>query len=115
MSRFARQILFASIIALHGVVTLGGQCLHEFVGSSHELGLTSKTHGPEAPAGSPRDSADHCVICHFVAQGQIPVECGSQVSAIAVAELPPPSVPIGRSVHTHIPSSPCAPPNSIQA
>jgi hypothetical protein len=115
MSRFARHILFASVIALHAVVSLCGQCLHEFAGSSHQLGLASKTHGPDDAARSPRDSADNCLICHFVAQGQLPVECGSQISAIAVAELPAPSLQAGRSVHTHVPSSPRAPPESIQA
>ena len=80
MSRFARRILFASVIALHAVVSLCGQCLHEFAGSSHQLGMASKAHGPEDPARSPRDSADNCLICHFVAQGQLPVECCSQIS-----------------------------------
>ena len=114
MSRFARRILFASVIALHAVVSLCGQCLHEFAGSSHQLGMTSKAHGPEDPARSPRDSADNCLICHFVAQGQLPVECCSQISISAIAELPPPSFPAARLVHTHIPSSPRAPPKSAQ-
>ena len=113
MSRFARRILFASVIALHAVVSLCGQCLHEFAGSSHQLGVASKSHGPEDPARSPRDSGDNCLICQFVAQGQLPVECCSQISVIAIDELPVPSLPAGRLAHTHIPSSPRAPPKSV--
>ena len=114
MSRFARQILFASVIALHAVVSLCGQCLHDFAGSSHQLGMASKAHGPEDPAPLPRDSGDNCLICHFVAQGQLPVECCSQISVIAIGEVAAPSLPAGRLTHTHIPSSPRAPPRSVQ-
>ena len=110
MYRFAQRILFASVIALHAVVSLCGQCLHEFAGSSHQLGMASKAQGPEDAAQSPRDSADNCLICQFVAQGQLPVECCSQISVSAIAELPPPHFPAARLVHTHIPSSPRTPP-----
>jgi hypothetical protein len=115
MSRFVRQILFASVIALHAVVSLCGPCLHEFAGSSHQLGLTSKTHGPDDPARSPRDSGDNCLICHFVTQGQLPVEGCSQVADLAITELPAPSPSIGRLVHIPIPSSPRAPPEAVQS
>jgi hypothetical protein len=114
MLRFARRILFASVIAVHAVVSLCGQCLHEFAGSSHQLGVASKADGPEDAGRSPADSADNCLICHFVAQGQLPVECCSQISVSAVAELPPPSFPAARLVHTLLPSSPRAPPAYTQ-
>ena len=115
MSRFARHILFASVIALHAVVSVCGQCLHEFAGSSHHFGLASKVNGPEDAAGSPRDSADNCVICHFVAQGQLPVESRPQISVIAVAELAVPTFAAHRDFRAHIPSSPRAPPKIAQS
>jgi hypothetical protein len=115
MSRFARHILFASVIALHAVVSLCGPCLHEFAGSSHQLGLSSKAHGPDDPAQLPRDSGDNCLICHFVAQGQLPVEGCSQVSDLVISELPATSIPAVDSAHDHIPSIPRAPPRAIQS
>ena len=73
MPRFVRHFLFASLIACHAAVTLCGPCLHELPGSSHQIGLATKSHRPDAPAQSSRDSADNCLICHFVAQGQLTV------------------------------------------
>ena len=116
MSRFARHILFASVIALHAVVSLCGPCLHEFAGSSHQLGMASKTHGPDDPARSPRDSGDNCLICHFVAQGQLPVEGCSQVADLAITELPAPSLPAAASVQIPISrQARAAPPEATQS
>ena len=110
MSRFARHTLFASVIALHAIVSLCGQCLHELPGSSHQLGPASKTDGRGDPAQSPRDSADNCLICHFVAQSQLAALDDCEISALLVAELSVPSFPTDCSFHTHVPSSPRAPP-----
>ena len=73
MPRSVRHFLFASLIACHAAVTLCGPCLHELPGSSHQIGLATQSHRPDAPAQSSRDSADNCLICHFVAQGQLTV------------------------------------------
>ena len=71
MSRFVRHLLFASLIACHAVVTLCGPCLHEFSDASHAFGPSAPSHRTDAPAKSPADSSDNCLICHFVAQGQL--------------------------------------------
>ena len=115
MSRFGRHILFSSVIALHAIVSLCGQCLHELPGSPHKLGAASKANCPGDSVPSPRQAPDDCVICHFIAQGQLPVECSAQISDVAIAELPAPELPASRPVHTHVPSSPRAPPQSLQS
>ena len=114
MSRIVRQFLFASLIASHAAVVLCGPCLHGLPGSTHEVRAASSSNAPDHPLQSGTDTKDGCLICHFVAQGQLPVECCSQISVIAIGELPAPSVPAVSLVHTHIPSSPRAPPKSVQ-
>ena len=73
MTRSVRHFLVAALIACHAAVTLCGPCLHELPGSSHQFGPAGKTHRPDAPAKSATDSADNCLICHFVAQRQLTV------------------------------------------
>src|SRR5437016_14313974 len=87
MSRFVRQLLFASLFACHAAVTLCGPCLHELSGSSHEMGAASRPHRADDPIPSGRDSTDRCLICHFVAQGQLPVEFSCEFSIQLVDEL----------------------------
>jgi hypothetical protein len=110
MSRFARHALFASVIAIHAIVSLCGPCLHELPGASHERGAKSKAQCPRDPAQAPRDSSDNCLICQFVAQGQLLVECDTQLLVVAVTEQPVPSLPPSRILHIHVPASPRAPP-----
>ena len=110
MTRTVRHLLFASLIACHAAVTLCGPCLHELAGSSHPFGPAAKTHRPDAPAKSPTDSADNCLICHFVAQGQLTVDSTCERSAPAVAEFEVPELPAARPLPHHCPSSPRAPP-----
>ncbi len=110
MSRFVRHLLFGALIACHAAVTLCGPCLHGLPGSSHQMGLAAKSHGPDAPAQSSRDSADNCLICHFVAQGQLTVATTCDCSAPLVTEIEVPGLPVARPLHHHVPSSPRAPP-----
>jgi hypothetical protein len=113
MSRFVRQLLFASLIACHAAVTLCGPCLHSLPGSSHQLGATSKPDRPDDPTQSRRDSADNCLVCHFVTQGQLPVAFSCGLSTQAVADLAILALPASRPVAIHLPSSPRAPPMVI--
>jgi hypothetical protein len=110
MSRFVRQFLFASLIACHAAVVLCGPCLHGLPGSTHELRAASSSNAPDHPLQSGRDSKDGCLICHFVAQGQLPVEffCGS--SPQLIAELVIAAVPVSDSVFSPLTSCPRAPP-----
>src|SRR5438067_11820785 len=95
MSRLVRQLLFAALIACHAAVTVFGPCLHELPGSSHQFGPASKADRPDDPTPSRRDAADNCVVCHFVAQGQLPVESSSEHSVTVLHEL---------TLYTHPPS-----------
>ncbi len=110
MSQIVRHLLFASVLACHAVVTLCGPCLHALPGSSHELGATSKSHRSDDPAQSRRDAADNCLICQFVAQGQLPVEFSTAISIERVAELVTPVRPASDNPSLQLPSSPRAPP-----
>ncbi len=110
MTRSVRHLLFAALIACHAAVTLCGPCLHELAGSSHPFAPAAKTHRPDAPAKSSTDSADNCLICHFVAQGQLTVASACERSAPAVAPFEVPELPAARPLSHHCPSSPRAPP-----
>jgi hypothetical protein len=110
MTRSVRHLLFAALIACHAAVTLCGPCLHEISGSSHPFGLVTKSHRPDAPAKSSTDSADNCLICHFVAQGQLTVASTCERSAPVVTEFVLPDLPVARPLSHHVPSSPRAPP-----
>jgi hypothetical protein len=110
MSRFVRHFLFAALIACHAAVTLCGPCLHELPGSSHQFGPATNTQRLDAPAKSSTDSADNCLICHFVAQGQLTVAATCERSAPLVAAFVVPELPAVRPLPHHCPSSPRAPP-----
>src|SRR5262245_42060016 len=110
MYRTVRRLLFASLIACHAAVTLCGPCLHELAGSCHPFGPATKAHRPDLPAKSTSDSADNCLICHFVAQGQLTVDSTCERSAPAVAEFEVPELPAAPPLPHHCPSSPRAPP-----
>ena len=71
MLHVARRLLFALVFACHAAVTLCGPCLHVLPESSHELGATSNSQHSDDSAQLRRDGADNCLICQFVAQGQL--------------------------------------------
>jgi len=76
MPRFARQFLVASLLTLHAVVMLCGPCLHGLPGLDHAAGLTrgaDTDHGAD-PVKSSHGQADDCLVCHFLAQAQLPVD-----------------------------------------
>ena len=81
-------------------------------GSWHELGATSKSHRPDDPAQSRRDAADNCLICQFVAQGQLPVEFSMANSIQCVTELVVSVFPASDAPSLQLPSSPRAPPSA---
>ena len=110
MSRFVRQFLFASLIACHAAVVLCGPCLHELSGSSHQMGAASKAHCADHPLQSRSDSKDGCLICHFVAQGQLPVEFSRGSSPQLIAELVISAVTVSDSISNPRTSCPRAPP-----
>ena len=113
MSRLVRQILFASMIACHAAVTLCGPCLHGLPGLSHTISAASKPHGSDDPLQSPRDATDRCLICHFVAQAQLPVEFSGEPSVPLVDELVITVVRMTQPLSNPLPACPRAPPMAI--
>ncbi len=110
MSRLARQLLFAAIIAYHAIVTVCGPCLHELPGASHETSAAAKANRPSSPVAPRSDTNDHCLICQFVAQGQLPVEFAYNFSTFAIADLAIPDLPVSEVAAPALPSCPRAPP-----
>ena len=113
MSRIVRHLLFASVLACHAVVTLCGPCLHALPGSSHEPGAASKSQRPDDVSQSRRDSSDNCLVCHFVLQGQLPVELANAASIEQITELVPTALPTSITPPIHVPSNPRAPPATL--
>jgi hypothetical protein len=112
MSRIVRHLLIGSVLAFHAAVTLCGPCLHALPGSGHGSGATSNSNRPDDPIQPRQDSADNCLVCHFFAQGQLPVEFTSVSSVSQSTELLITAIPDTTSRPTHLPSSPRAPPIS---
>ena len=113
MSRFVRQFLFASLVAWHAAVMLCGPCLHELAGSGHGTGaVASKGHLPSSPAQSNRDATDGCLICHFVAQGQLPITVSDGPSIQQIDALSVPALRLARPLSNWLPVGPRAPPGA---
>jgi hypothetical protein len=110
MSRLLRQFLIISLVACYSAVALCGPCLHALPGSSHHLGAATKSGGSHDPTQSRSDTADNCLICQFVVQGQMPVAFSCELAGPVVTELTIPSLPTCRTAPIHLPSSPRAPP-----
>jgi hypothetical protein len=110
MMHIARRLLFALVFACHAAVTLCGPCLHALPGSSHELGATSKSQHADDSAQSRRDGADNCLICQFVAQGQLLAEVFTATSFDQMNELVLPVAALSHPVSVSLSSFPRAPP-----
>jgi hypothetical protein len=110
MSRIVRQFLFATLIACHAAVVLCGPCLHGLSGSEHEMGAASNPNRAGHPLQSGTDSKDGCLICHFLAQGQLPVEFSRGSSPQLIAEHVIPALPPSDTVPDQLTSCPRAPP-----
>ena len=110
MLHIARRRLFALVFACHAAVTLCGPCLHALPGSSHELRATSNSQHTDDSGQSRRDGADNCLICQFVAQGQLLAEVFTATSFDQMNELVPPVAALSHSVSVPLPSFPRAPP-----
>jgi hypothetical protein len=110
MFRSIRHLLLGSLLACHMAVTLCGPCLHGLPGSSHDLGVASKSQPGDDLSQSRRDSADQCVICHFFAQGQLPLDLACDLPLDLAVETASLAAAAPRPLAHHIPSSPRAPP-----
>jgi hypothetical protein len=79
--------------------------LHELPGSAHQIGPTSKSHGSDHPLRSRSDCKDHCLICQFIAQGQLSVEVYAGSSSQLIADLVLPIAPKPHFPADSVPSS----------
>jgi hypothetical protein len=108
MRRRAQPLLLASLLALYGVITLGGPALHALPGPGHADSLG--THEGDGPTGRDAKSHDDCPICHFAAQGQLLASSNSD-HCVDVAQFHPPAdLPLVAPPTPARPSSPRAPP-----
>jgi hypothetical protein len=112
MPRFVRPTLIALLIAFHAAVTLCGPCLHSVPGFGHGSSLDSSGKRDQAvdPAGTRHASMDDCPICHFLAQGQLPIESSRIASIRLVAEFEPLADPVSSPASPHLPFCPRGPP-----
>jgi len=92
MPRFARQLLAASLVALHAAVMLCGPCLHAVPGWGHAPGLSrsSDVHHVRTPSAASLLQADDCPVCHFLSQAQLPVDPARVVAVAHVRVLDAP-------------------------
>jgi hypothetical protein len=104
------MLMFVALVACHTAVTVCGPCLHELNGSADRLSVAAKSSVP-GDNTPPRDhNADNCLICHYVAQSQLPVDltCFAVVPLVfELATLEFPAHPVSVSL---TPSHPRAPP-----
>ena len=112
MPRFVRPSLIALLIAFHAAVTLCGPCLHAVPGFGHGSGLGSSAQRQEAvdPTGTRHASMDDCPICHFLAQGQLPIESSRIVSVRLVVEFEPVADSVSSPAPSRRPFCPRGPP-----
>jgi hypothetical protein len=85
MPRTARQALAAFLIALHATISLCGPGLHAVPGLGHAgpTGTIRKSDGHLKAASRAAVVPEHCPICDYFWQGQVP----SPPSAVASHRL----------------------------
>jgi len=111
MSRIVRRTLFSVLIAYHASLSLCGPCLHGLQGLAHDqVGGVSKSDRSDHPILPQSDSKHGCLVCHFFAQGQLPVEFFCASSPKCFSELAFVDRPISESVLSSLISRPRAPP-----
>jgi hypothetical protein len=112
VARSLRRPLIALLVAFHAAVTLCGPCLHAIPGAGHGTGQASSAPGEHADGDPSRhDLAGHCPICHFLAQGQLPLSSDTTLATrLFVTFVTNPPAPPGVS-SPDLPSCPRAPPS----
>jgi hypothetical protein len=92
---------------------LYGPCLHALPGLGHETvaGATAKgRHSGDPAQQAPHGSSDHCLVCQFLAQGQLTTEPARESSTQRVTSLGPLPLPALVPFVARGPSHPRAPP-----
>ena len=106
----ANQLFVATILALYGVITVGGPALHALPGFGHgSARLASEKNQSPGPADQ-ENAAHDCPICHFHAQGQVIADPGSAPWIEVVRIRPVTEPPLATLPAVDRPSIPRAPP-----
>jgi hypothetical protein len=71
-----RKLLVDALITLHALVMLCGPSLHAIPGSGHhvEMGGSTGDRHEGQPGPTPHALSDHCLVCQFFTQAQLPVQ-----------------------------------------
>jgi len=82
INRWVRNALVAVLIGLHAAVTLCGPGLHAISGLSHGNGYSpfARNDHSHGPGPSSHQASDDCLVCQFLAQGQLASDFGIGVS-----------------------------------
>jgi hypothetical protein len=114
MTRFARQLLFASLIALHATVVLCGPCLHGLPGWGHGSVFSGGADAEDVrgPSRGTHLQPDDCPVCHFLSQAQLPVDLARVKSIGCSLEFKPVLWCHTASHSLLLSTSPRAPPTS---
>ncbi len=112
MPRTARQVLTALLITLHAVISLCGPSLHAAPGLGHKslAEVSSRTDGLGEWGKITATPAEHCPVCEYFAQAQLPFHRVILVSSRLVLPFEPAHSPILNSRPLSLSSQPRAPP-----
>ena len=113
MTRAFSKFLFFTLLACHTAVTVCGPCLHELAGSSHRLSVTLESPVPGDVPPPSDHNADNCLVCHFLAQGQLSAVLVCLNIVPLVLELETPECPTRPSSPTRTLAHPRAPPSAL--
>ncbi|MHC5540576.1 hypothetical protein ACYOEI_20335 [Singulisphaera rosea] len=111
-SKTVRQSLVIALATFHMVVMLAGPCLHAVPGWDHgaSAGAFATDHPSGETTSTPHANSDHCLVCQFLAQGQLIAQPTLQSTDERIATLVPLDRPSTISHPSHAPSRLRAPP-----
>lgn len=111
--RLLRTLLVSAVIAFHLMVMVCGPSLHALPGIGHhvEFGADAGDRHEGQPVPVPHGFSDHCLVCQFFSQGQLPIATACVTTSTPVLILDPVEIPFLLPHFSPIVSHPRAPPN----
>lgn len=107
MHRRSSRRLLVVLLALYGAMIVCGPALHSLYGPHDaHFGPSSNSESSEGPASS----HDDCPVCHFLSQGQLPVDPPHFPLMDVVRIKPADDLPLTFPSALNRPSGPRAPP-----
>lgn len=113
-SRSVRQSLVIALATFHALVMLAGPCLHAVPGWDHgaSAGAFATDHPSDKTTPTPHANSDHCLVCQFLAQGQLIDQPTPQSTDERITAFAPLHRPTSIAHPSHAPSRLRAPPIS---